>query len=436
MELVFGPGVKLDNERAQALRSPLRVLPTPEELILPVCPAGQKKEWKIANIGDMISPDRAAALCESRERAVCPPVGGQVTAVENRTMPGGENWLCLIYTAKDVPGETRRAIRKKSPKGAGREEILKAAAATSLMDELDGADLCDKLRQFAQNGIDILVCDGICDDPYNTDSLRALLENTEEVLGGLKMASRAADCAKIMVVTSRASDATRREAVNLKKRVTVPYMDVSGKYPVWVNLAQREPFKDQKIGRIGVQACLRLFRTVNMHRPAERCIITVGGTALRENINFSVTIGTPISKVLERCEVRQDGYCLVAVGSAIKGECVVDPETTPITQSTRCVLAFSELPPVPRSCIGCGRCSEVCPAGVFPLYVMNAMERGDKERAEYFGLHRCIDCRACEIVCPSNIPLSARILRASTKEPQPMELWRNRGEAHQDAKHE
>jgi electron transport complex protein RnfC len=434
MEQVFGPGIRLDNERKPALRSALRILPTPEELILPICPWTERNEWQTARIGEQLQPERAAALCGARGRAVCPPVAGRVTALEERSMPGGESWLCMILAVTGEAADKYSPLRRQSG-SIGREEILQAAAVTSLTDELDGADLSDKLRKLAQERVEILVCDAVCDDPYNTDALRALLEHTEEVLMGLELAASACGGCRMMVVTSRAAEATARAATNLRKQMNVPYLDVTGRYPIWVNLQQKSPFAGHRIGRIGPQACLRLLRAARLHRAPDRCIITVGGSAMYETVHYSVTVGTPISKVLERCEMVPEGSRMVAVYAALRGESVWNTEETPVTQNTRCILAFTALPPVPRACIGCGRCVASCPAGVFPLYALRAMERGDKAQAEQFGLRNCIDCRACEAACPANIPVAARLLRAADKEPKPLELWRNRREVRTDALH-
>lgn len=45
-----------------------------------------------------------------------------------------------------------------------------------------------------------------------------------------------------------------------------------------------------------------------------------------------------------------------------------------------------------EKCIGCGRCTEVCPHGVF---IMN------EEKAEIKEKDRCIECGACAVNCPT-----------------------------------
>ena len=50
-------------------------------------------------------------------------------------------------------------------------------------------------------------------------------------------------------------------------------------------------------------------------------------------------------------------------------------------------------------CIGCGRCTEVCPHGVFDL---------DKMKAQIADKDSCMECGACAMNCPvSAIKVSA-----------------------------
>lgn len=46
-----------------------------------------------------------------------------------------------------------------------------------------------------------------------------------------------------------------------------------------------------------------------------------------------------------------------------------------------------------EKCIGCGRCAEVCPHGVFKL---------DGRKARIKGKDLCMECGACAINCPAD----------------------------------
>ena len=46
-----------------------------------------------------------------------------------------------------------------------------------------------------------------------------------------------------------------------------------------------------------------------------------------------------------------------------------------------------------ENCIGCGKCIEVCPHGVFIL---------DEKKARLKDKNRCMECGACAVNCPAD----------------------------------
>ena len=59
-------------------------------------------------------------------------------------------------------------------------------------------------------------------------------------------------------------------------------------------------------------------------------------------------------------------------------------------------------------CIHCGACVPVCPRGLWPNQLYEALAEGDLARADALGLAHCGACRACQDHCPSALPLTAR----------------------------
>ena len=59
-----------------------------------------------------------------------------------------------------------------------------------------------------------------------------------------------------------------------------------------------------------------------------------------------------------------------------------------------------------RSCIRCGRCSQVCPLGLVPQMMADAAKKHDYARYEkkLYGLD-CIACGCCTFICPAKRPL-------------------------------
>ena len=58
-------------------------------------------------------------------------------------------------------------------------------------------------------------------------------------------------------------------------------------------------------------------------------------------------------------------------------------------------------------CLRCGRCTTVCPQGLLPQLMAEAIHVGDWERFEtkLYGLD-CIACGSCTYVCPAKRPLT------------------------------
>ncbi|MGX8698888.1 MAG: 4Fe-4S dicluster domain-containing protein, partial [bacterium] len=59
------------------------------------------------------------------------------------------------------------------------------------------------------------------------------------------------------------------------------------------------------------------------------------------------------------------------------------------------------------ACLHCGRCTTVCPQGLLPQMMADAVTMGDLERYEkkLYGLD-CIACGSCTYICPAKRPLT------------------------------
>ena len=64
-------------------------------------------------------------------------------------------------------------------------------------------------------------------------------------------------------------------------------------------------------------------------------------------------------------------------------------------------------------CIGCGRCAQVCHAGLLPYEIVRRLENMHYERLP--GLHpeECDGCGACSCVCPAGREVSAKVMEAT-----------------------
>ena len=63
----------------------------------------------------------------------------------------------------------------------------------------------------------------------------------------------------------------------------------------------------------------------------------------------------------------------------------------------------------PMECIKCGRCVDVCPMELSPLYFAKFADEQNWQGMKDMNVMDCVECRSCEFICSSKIPLVSKI---------------------------
>jgi len=113
--------------------------------------------------------------------------------------------------------------------------------------------------------------------------------------------------------------------------------------------------------------------------------------------------------VLERCGLA-DNPTRVVIGGSMTGISIMDTDHTLVSPTTRAVLAFREDEKERNyTCIGCGRCTASCPAGLDPMFIYRAVKSRRLSLLVPLRAAECVGCGTCSYVCPSKLPLSTTI---------------------------
>lgn len=119
-------------------------------------------------------------------------------------------------------------------------------------------------------------------------------------------------------------------------------------------------------------------------------------------------MGTSFQQILDHCGgVVGDGVT-VKMGGPMMGI----PQTeldVPVIKSTNGVIAFETDHTAAVECIKCGRCADVCPMELSPLYFAKYVDTGNLQGLKEQNIMDCIECRCCEYICSSKIPLVTKI---------------------------
>ncbi|MCQ2404771.1 MAG: 4Fe-4S dicluster domain-containing protein [Clostridia bacterium] len=372
-------------------KEPAASLPTLElcrmpKLLLPLTDENGQPRTPLCELYDTVAPGQTLT---DGARPLYAPVTGVFAAVQ--TIDDVEYMeIDALALAGEEPAPAN--VFTLSP-----DEIVAACKAAHVVDELDGADLADKLAAIAESDAALLVADAVDDQPFGSAGLATLRQFGAFCADGLMLAAKAAGIDDYHVLLRAETDTYKEiEATLPKGRLVRDRHDI---YPHKVSK------KGKPAATVGVQACLALYRACAFGEHHGFATVTVAGNAVSLPANVRLPFGTPLSEVFSLCGLvdEPDKYVL---GDSFTGK-AVDTDALPILPGVTCVLALKkEKSPAVHACIGCGRCAAVCHKHLLPYEIARRVENLQFTKLPSLSPADCDGCNACAVVCPANRPVA------------------------------
>ena len=143
--------------------------------------------------------------------------------------------------------------------------------------------------------------------------------------------------------------------------------------------------------------------------------MTVTGSAVAEPGNFDAPLGTLFSYLVEQAGGFKADPARVISGGPMMGVAQYELDV-PMVKATNCVLCLTkrDLPAqdADQACLRCGRCVNVCPMHLTPLYLHMYSDKGNWAQCEKLRMMDCMECGSCQYICPARIPLVQSFRRA------------------------
>ena len=156
-----------------------------------------------------------------------------------------------------------------------------------------------------------------------------------------------------------------------------------------------------------------MYRAVTQGQPLLEKIVTVTGDGANEPKNMLVRIGTSFADVVKAAGGIKEETHKVIAGGPMMGKAVGNLNV-PVVKGTNAILCFTKLSEASSDpvCIRCGKCVDVCPMQLQPLYLYRYARAEDKEMLNEYYLNDCMECGCCSFVCPGKLPLSETFVQA------------------------
>ena len=250
-----------------------------------------------------------------------------------------------------------------------------------------------------------------------------MLENPEELIGGMKIVLRLFDHAKgILGVEDNKTDCIQKLKELTKDEERIEVMPLKTKYPqggerqliyATTGRAINSKMLPADAGCIvdNVETLVAINRAVKEGKPVMDRIFTVTGDAVANPGNFEYCIGMSYAEILEEAGGFKEDPEKMISGGPMMGFAVFSLEI-PTTKTSSSLLCFkkddvsaSEV----TACINCGRCVSVCPEQIVPSRLAKMSQFHDSESFEKWNGMECIECGSCSYICPAKRPLAQYI---------------------------
>ena len=427
MRDTFRGGVHPREHKSLSREAALRVFDAKGDMVFPLAQHIGKPAKAIVKKGDPVLVGQKIAEADGFVSAniIC-SCSGTVKAVEKRRTISGAMQECIVVENDGKFTETGTFGTREDISEITNAEILKRVQDAGIIG-LGGAGFPThvKLAPKTPLGIKYLIANGAECEPYLTCNDQLMRGSAKEIVEGMEIVLKLFPNAEgVIAIEHNKPEAIAAMEKAVKGHARIRVLGLRTKYPqggerslirVIAGIDYPITKLPADVGCIvdNVGTIYAIGRAVLYHEPLFRHVMTVTGEAIQEPSNFIARDGTSFAELIEAAGGLKDGVEAKKIisGGPMMGIAVTTTEV-PITKTTN---AITVLPTDPvekaetqmTACLHCGRCTTVCPNGLMPQMMADAVAVGDFERYEnkLFGLD-CISCGSCTYICPAKRPLT------------------------------
>ena len=420
----FKGGVHPYDGKDLAKDQPIRRIKPKEILVYPLSQHIGAPASPIVAVGDTVL--RGQKIAEAGGFVSAPvfaSVSGTVKAIEPRHVATGDLVNSIIIENDGEMKETDfHGVEDVA--SLSKEQIIEKVKEAGVVG-MGGAGFPThvKLSPKEPDKIEFIIANCAECEPYLTADYRRMLENPEELIGGMKIVLRLFDHAKgILGVEDNKPDCIQKLKELTKDEERIEVMPLKTKYPqggerqliyATTGRAINSKMLPADAGCIvdNVETLVAINRAVKEGKPVMDRIFTVTGDAVANPGNFEYCIGMSYAEILEEAGGFKEDPEKMISGGPMMGFAVFSLEipTTKTSSSLPCFKKDDVSASEVTACINCGRCVSVCPEQIVPSRLAKMSQFHDSESFEKWNGMECIECGSCSYICPAKRPLAQYI---------------------------
>lgn len=400
---------------------PLVRFPDPEVVVIPLSMHAGAPANPVVQVGDTVKVGQkigeAAAFISS---PIHSSVSGTVIAIENRKHATRGECLSVVIQS-DGKNTLHESVQPhKDVDDLTPDEIVEIVREAGIVG-MGGAGFPTSVKLKPAKPVDTILLNGCECEPLLTADHRVLLEYADDVIYGLRVIIKTVGAEKGVIVI----EDNKPDAIELLKEKTadIDNMEVfvaRTKYPQGAEKTLIKRVTGRKVPSGGLPAdvgCVvsnisttkAIADAIRTGMPLVERVVTVTGERVKNPGNFIVKIGTNTKDLIDYCGgLTGDDDITIKAGGPMMGF-VLSDTNVPIMKGSNGIIAVEADHSVEQPCIKCGRCMDVCPMELSPLYFAKYADEENWQGMKDKNVMDCVECRCCEYICSSKIPLVTKI---------------------------
>lgn len=419
-------GVHPSERKELSEQLPLVKFPEPDVVVIPLSMHSGAPASPIVKVGDDVKVGQkigeAAAFISGNVHS---SVSGTVIAIEPRPHPTRAGEVLSVIIKNDKKNEIYKTI-----KAYGEIEDLEPSQIADIAKEcgivgMGGAGFPTAVKLVPNKPIDAVLLNGCECEPMLTADHRVLIEYADDVIYGLRAMMKAVSAAKgIIVIEDNKPDAIELLRSKVESLENIEVAAVKTKYPQGAEKMLIKRVMGRQVPRGGLPADVgavvcnvstskALADAIKTGMPLIERVVTVTGEKIKNPGNFIVKIGTMLNELIDYCGGVTSEDVTIKAGGPMMGTDIKDLNV-PVIKTTNGIVIYDREYSEAVSCIKCGRCVDVCPMELKPLYFAKYHDESNWQGMLEMNVLDCLECRCCEYICSSKIPLVDKIKAGKT----------------------
>ena len=408
-------GVKVPHSKNTAEMETVK-MPVPDKVVIPMKQHMGRECTPTVKLTDLVKVGQIIGDTDAFIGApIHSSVSGKVTKIDEIIGTDG-NPIKAVEITTDKLQEIDESV--KVPEVTDLQSFAAAIRASGLVG-LGGAGFPTHVKLMPKNldEVTTLLVNGAECEPYITADNRAMLEDTDDIVEGIKLVKKYMNLSTVIIgIEDNKPQAIAKLQAAVADIEGASVKALKAQYPqggekVLIYECTGKIVPEGKLPSdvgcvvMNVSSIAFVAKYMRTGMPLITKRLTVDGDAIAEPKNVEVAIGTSFSDVIDFCGGFKTEPKKIIMGGPMMGF-AVPTINYPVLKNNNAILAFSaaktaeaEKPETP--CIRCARCVNACPFSLMPAAIAKAFKAGNVDALKALKVNLCMECGCCAYVCPA-----------------------------------